>query len=500
MARDLVSDLVKDARNAGGPRAVLLSDVDGSSIDPCGLRETNFDMMNEVLDGLNNVARHVRPFTLVTWAWRRAIRLAEREGCADFARLEAFVMRCETIFAWSVLSGDRNADIPGNQALAQFLGCPSYRFSGPHWEAFSRVRRYSTAFSAAPNYGPGLKSLGWAFRHATIPSAIVPRPEVSEALDAFEARIADRLDHPAFNTFGEAEVTREEAATWAPAWSLTSLTEAEKAHMRRALTGDLATGSRAAGVSLLLAAASAAGVEDPASPEAVAAARNIAAGELPGFVPPPGLEGTAAAFRRLQVRQLFRLGIEALLAWIVDRLQDGPMGSAQMAVAFLREAGIDPAAPAGSAWLDAVDPALPLSAASSAIEAALRHSRTGLASAIARGLALCLANAPEEPLACDREDRLPLRRAASQARARAMAPALDFARHVIEAWTLGQHVYWAVGRGLQDARGRGKRILRLKVVMEEGGWQALPRARLSPEPTPDRVRTALTLAAEAGLA
>jgi len=65
--------------------------------------------------------------------------------------------------------------------------------------------------------------------------------------------------------------------------------------------------------------------------------------------------------------------------------------------------------------------------------------------------------------------------------------------HVFDSWIFGQHVYWSVGRGLVDARSQGKTILRLKVVLEEGGWMAdrsvryrcprCERETISPMPT-----------------
>jgi hypothetical protein len=87
-----------------------------------------------------------------------------------------------------------------------------------------------------------------------------------------------------------------------------------------------------------------------------------------------------------------------------------------------------------------------------------------------------------------------------EADARMNDPAPDFMRHVIESWVLAQHAYWSIGRALADARSGGKTILRLKVILEEGGWTRAPGALLSsPVPTPDRLRTALTLADESGL-
>jgi hypothetical protein len=127
------------------------------------------------------------------------------------------------------------------------------------------------------------------------------------------------------------------------------------------------------------------------------------------------------------------------------------------------------------------------------------ESQTELASAIADGLAFCIAEAPERGQIFERPDRLPLFRARRGAEAWAN-PTKSFVRHVVETWVLAQHVYWSVGRGLADARARGKTILRLKVVLEEGGWTLAPAvSRARPLPTRDRLETALTLAGEAGL-
>ena len=74
-------------------------------------------------------------------------------------------------------------------------------------------------------------------------------------------------------------------------------------------------------------------------------------------------------------------------------------------------------------------------------------------------------------------------------------------RHVLKSWVLAQHVYWSVGRGLADARARGKTILRLRVALEDDGWNLTSAsARVSPPvPTPDRLKTALNLAKECEL-
>jgi hypothetical protein len=70
---------------------------------------------------------------------------------------------------------------------------------------------------------------------------------------------------------------------------------------------------------------------------------------------------------------------------------------------------------------------------------------------------------------------------------------------LIENWIMAQHAYWSVGRGLADARTRGKQIMRLRIVMDEGGWTLTPGTTTvgnPPQPTPDRLETAISLLTE----
>ena len=75
--------------------------------------------MDQVIPGLNNVARHIRPFVLVAWAWRRASQLAQSQGTKTIAadRLQDFVDRIEVIYVWSQFLRDPDADLPGGRFL-----------------------------------------------------------------------------------------------------------------------------------------------------------------------------------------------------------------------------------------------------------------------------------------------------------------------------------------------------------------------------------------------
>src|SRR3954467_14255101 len=117
MAQPTLAELTGLAASADEPRPIPPIKVKPGGVDPLGLRQINFDLMDQVIPGLNNVARHIRPFVVVTWAWRRAHQLAQELGTSKVRvdQLRDFVDRIEVIYAWSQLLRDANADIPGRQ-------------------------------------------------------------------------------------------------------------------------------------------------------------------------------------------------------------------------------------------------------------------------------------------------------------------------------------------------------------------------------------------------
>ena len=119
---------------------------------------------------------------------------------------------------------------------------------------------------------------------------------------------------------------------------------------------------------------------------------------------------------------------------------------------------------------------------------------------IREALAVSLSE-PFEDIVVQSSDRLPLSRAKREADSFGGDRPEVFMTHVLSSWIFGQHVYWSVGRGLGDARERGKTILRLKVVPEEAGWTLAPgtNIRNAPRATPDRLDTAVSLMEQAGL-
>ena len=468
-------------------------------VDPLGLRQINFDLMDEVFPGLNNVARHIRPFVVVTWAWRRAEQRAQALGKKKIRQgdLQDFVDRIEVLYALSQFLRKGGTDLPGSQYLAPWLKDVQLKFGGSKWKQRRKERRYSTALSAPVNYGPGLKMLGWVRPHPEYSDVMIPNPAVAPALDAFETQFAAALGHEAFNKFGSVTVATEDARQWGDLWALEEVTCDEAKVMEKRLIGADAPVGRRLGGKLMLAAARHLSTMDA---ELVRAAMT---GPPFEFEPPDQLLNVRDKWRLLQLRQLFRLSLESFFFWTMLEL-DGPNRKRSidsLVNEFLRGVPSPSGAVNAGAWIRSLtSPPEGPTVLMKRIEQACDDPEVGdLPHSIARGLAFSVAE--ETPDLKQQPERLPIRRAQEEAKARSDFPVRDFVRHVLESWVLAQHTYWSVGRGLADARTHGRMLLRLRIILDEGGWMLTPGSRVGvpPRPTPDRLQTALSLARECDL-
>ncbi|SRR5579871_317673 len=496
MARSTLAELTARATAATEPGFTAASTPRLGGVDPLGMRQINFDLMDQVFPGLNNVARHIRPFVLATWAWRRANQIAQKQGKREIPvdQMSDFVDRIDVIFAWSQFMSDPATDLPGSRVLANILRADQWTFGGSAWRQRRKERRFSTALTAPINYGPALRMLGWVQPHSEHREVLIPTPAAASALDAFEAKIKDRLNHAAFSQFGSVTVTAKEVGRWSEAWALASPTRPEKTAMKEMLFGPNAPLSRQRAGELLLAAAKRFSTKD------TAVLRAAMAGRPSRFEPPTDLIEIRDTWRVVQMRQLFRLSLEALLCWALTIVSESSKTTEALIALFLDCVPVR--ARTVREWLASLRPRnVGPTEVIDEISEALASSPDEVPRAVLRGIALSLAEAPEKDSPGERPDRLPLSRARREAAARGAASPREFVRHLIESWVLAQHVYWSVGRGLADARAQGKTLLRLKIVLDEGGWSVAPGVSPGPPPlpTPDRLKTVVSLADECGL-
>lgn len=495
-----LEDLLIETRQQLEARPVAASKMSIGGVDPLGLRQINFDLMDQVLPDLNNVARHVRPYIVMAWAWRRVKTIMEStmKGAED-EQMRDFVDRIEAIYAWSQFLHRPQSDLPGRQAMQELMTAPKYHFGGAKWAARRDMRRESTGIISPLNYGPSLRTLGWLLPVESAAGVFQPDPLLDPVLDEFEDTIRSELAHEAFNKFGPVTVSREDATRWGALWSLDGVTEGEREVTFARLGGARASSVRREGISLLAAAH-----KDLAEAAPNVDALRIRMADLPAYWRDAALRPEISTqWRELQVRQLFRLTLEGLFYWTVGTLLKGPMTTKQIARTFLDELSAVADLPnSAETWVPgpwlAGNPVTFLREIQTELQRQPRDPAR-FATALLRGLMFSLAEAPTEAHQFESADRLPLSRARKDADAWKYLAPEDFLVRLIENWIMAQHAYWSVGRGLADARTRGKQIMRLRIVMDEGGWTLTPGTTTMgnpPQPTPDRLETAVSLMTE----
>ena len=255
MANPSLAELCDLAASREGPAFTSILKATSGGVDPLGLRQINFDLMDLVFPGLNNVASHIRPFTVVTWAWRRAATCARIWDTKESTR-----RNCRTSWTGSRSSmrGRNSAEIlqetfPVEKCSRLSLpreSTPSEGIPGVTGEGPGRFHRAQCAI----NYGPGLKTLGWLQPDAEREGAWAATELAEPAIVAFEAEIAAFLHHPAFCKFGPVSIANTDVDQLKEAWALERPTEAERLAMKRSLMGDAAGQRRRDGIRLAIAA------------------------------------------------------------------------------------------------------------------------------------------------------------------------------------------------------------------------------------------------------
>jgi hypothetical protein len=472
--------------------------INPGGVDPLGLRQINFRLMDQVIPGFNNIARHIRPYSLLAWAWHRAASCAKAQGHKqiDPAKMRDFVNRMEFLFVWSQFLIAPDADLPGRETFLPYLNRASFRFGDKAWIALCDRRKNSTSLDSALNYGPAVKYLGWLvpMKERTFACA----EQLVPAITAFEASLGNAIEEPVFQTIGKiAEISREAALRIGTAWNLDAPTRLEQDAMQSSLM------LRENNEILSRTAFCIRECVAYRKFEADYAQIRIDLCGLPSpFAPPPETMSVVATWRIVQLRQLFRLALEALLHWTVLTLYEfgHPLSTSQLVDRLLTQAGT---APNLEAWLLAppsTEASLPerIGYLQDALED--RENTQGLAMALREALAFSLSE-DHPDMVLQETDRLPIAQAKHDVATLGGTPLHDALMSILEKWVFGQHVFWAVSRGLGDARARGARsILRLKVLQDETGWQLAPGINLRsiPRATEDRIETFVSLLKEAG--
>lgn len=488
-----LADLEADAREAETPSLVSKLPLSPGGVDPLGLRLINFDLMDRLIPGLNNVATRLRPYVAVTWAWWRAGELARESGASEIlpSTLRAFVDRVEVAFAGSHLRVREFDGLLGSDVLERFrAGTDAYVFRGERWRDFQTSRRNNTSLMAPVAYGPSLKvGTGLGFLVQVEDGAFRPTPSAMPAVMAFNASLGPFLSHPLFASFDEAEVALVDLDGLHPHWRTESVSAAEREVGReRFLSGHTLLGGRRRISELILA------LLDVHAGDLTVDDIRLRLAEVATL--PEGVEMDTyppAVWRAIQTRQLFRLALEVLLFWVLRSLKGRPKTLAELTGELLAEASLVGEDRFGSWWATcAAEDSNPVRRLNDIVgqrrgtelaAAALTGLRDAIAAAAASGSAV-LNGGPR--------DRLPLATAIARSRELIELSSREALETILSEWVIGLHAYWAIGRNGDDTQ-------RLRLMLEEGGWSALVREPSFPRPTPDRLSAALSLMADCGI-
>lgn len=489
-----------------------------TGVDPLGLRQVNLDMMDRLLPGINNVTRHVRVYTLMTWAWWKAGQILSGDGAHGVwsQDMRDYVERVDAIFSWSQFRMRADSALPGSTVLPGKLEPPgspfAYDFATPEWDKLRKSRRNSTDLLGAIQYGPSIRGAGGLGWLQAVEGVFQPTDDVMSAVEAFDAVVAPHLPKCLLDPT-HTLLTFEELDAIAPIWDHRAPDETEREVFAERFFGnqegerrDNNLAKRRGTLRLMLDALATAG--KPCSLDTVRARMfGVDAPEIAD----PALRLPRHRWRVLQIRQLQRLAIEATYIAVEARLKSQSAGTTEI-VAFLIEdlnaAGVSTEGSAANmleeafaGWADDPERAVfnlmdALVDAQAGDTAAI--PKLALASVRCVEILARAEDSDEHGVSVMKEferepDRLPLGLMLARLTDVRDRPAREMLTEIVEAWVFGQHLRWSVMRG-----GDGKQ--RLRVGLDEGGWKLL-RGDMSATfgPTPDRLRSALRLCADCGL-
>lgn len=531
----LLQDMDLDFATAPGARLVTKLALKDGGVDPLGLRQINLDLMDRAIPGINNTTVFIRPYAFMAWAWWKTNDLLSNGGREDIDSVAAkdFVMRLEVIYAWShMLAGGR--DLPGMAVLRSCMpmeGGGPFTFKGANWETVKKKRQASTSIMDAIQYGPSIKALGYLEQTSVI-GVFRPTEQVMPAVRAIDAIVSRsaicHMVEPGVGTFRP-----EEVECLNDALPPSEPSNEERDVFRRLFEPGRETGRtdftrRNDTLALVLEAID-------ATPDGLTVPELrtvLASGVLPGGRAlvragsnDTGLLTTWLLMSSLQVRQLQRLALESMLVWIevMIRTNGGSASTDALVAMALRQAedfDNDLAGPTVGDLLTTLaqrceDRGWPSAAATGETNFVALSNRLSLAqrggpgsyetipglALSALGYVQAMYAALKQEGADDgrlgelggRSDRFPISLQHRRLLSLTEATVETLWRELIETWVIGQHVRWSVARN-------GDGTQRLRLALGDSGWLSVHKRLSGPfGPTPDRLLSALSLAAQCSM-
>ena len=497
-------------------------------VDFLGLRQTNLDMMSACIPAINNVTWFVRPYALVAWIFWKFHALCHEQDLDEptDAQMKIFMEKIEIMFTWGAMLENAGAAIPGKGSKLPPTkdGWVPLTFS-----AWKRTAR-NTSLMAPVTYGPSSKTHGGFGFLESVRSGFFrpsgPGVAMAEALDEVLSKAPDDCRSIIQNMRAVKGSEAQARSLW-KLWSVFRPTKREKRAFRSAFASDDAVGDYSSGFGCRSSMAELIRevLHQAGTPMDVDEIRRaLVHGQLDdgrNLSIAPSLVLARLRWAVLQFRQLQRLALEAIMAWVERRVRDDGDGDSdrmvQAGLGALKKGGIVAADATFGDLIDrlgeqvsdaeellaagAINEELSLFAVIEALRKALRsgkgkaivaHAFHGLALVVVAVDRLSELSAIVHELRAGGPRRLSLHDMNRRLREMKSQSMGDVLRYVLETMVLSQHFSTAVNR--YDGQTQ-----RLRLTLEEDGLVMLATKSWRPELSADRLAVCLSLMSDCGM-
>jgi hypothetical protein len=496
-------------------------------VDFLNLRQVNLDLMAECLPGLNNVTNNVRPYSVMCWAYWKFWKLIEQSGRDDAEpdELARFVEKVESLVIWGHLLESLKG-LAGMDSVPPAPGPSGVHLRFRSWGANGRNAK-NTSIQAAAQYGPSLlDTYGLGFLCKVRDRFYQTTAAGSQLAEALDRRLQNSPAWPLLNDLSVEYASEADARALFPWWRVDDASIEEQEAFRKVLFSATAAnsssplGKRSGFIAAVLAVRDAA--SSPLSTDDFRRAllfRRLSDGTRIQLG--EGSDQQCRLWLVLQMRQLQRLAMESLFSWLECQLIDegvtNPDDLAGAAIAaFFAQTRVSPAATVAETLASLGGPitdrdawwALAKSAPESADPCAIYEKLPALCRKQLSDVAtsafevLFLLYRCRGWLQSDDLIASALKRGGSLRVSLAMwfatverfesRPLRELFDHVLKALILSQHL--ATGTNRDDGKG-----LRLRILLDEEGLEALAQRPFRPIVTQDRLEALLSLLRSAGL-
>lgn len=307
-----------------GPHLLPEFDPGRGGVDFLGLRQVNLDLMAECLPGINNVTYYIRPYSVLSWIYWKFYesKKSDSEDKATAKELARFKEKVESLFLWGHQLSNVGG-IPGLRSKPHELEKGKANLTFKAW----RRSADNTSLQAAVQYGPSVKDRGGlGFIHQVDGPFFQVTKEGAGLAEALDASLQKRRAYSMLSDHEELFATETQASELFQSWRV----DEQPSKREREIFADCFydeskinetsdVGRRSATLNLILSVLR--GSNRPLEEEEIR--QSMAFQRLPNRKAlrlARGPEQSAKKWLLLQVRQAQRIAMECLLAWVEHRI------------------------------------------------------------------------------------------------------------------------------------------------------------------------------------